>query len=334
MGILDKLIGAVNRVGAPLQNADTVVDPRLRRGAGVASDGDRRLGRIVGIERRHVGDATRTVFVVDVHAGPTEQPLRFSTEVTSTSYLHRLRLGLDVPVRADGDHGVIDWPALTARWGVDAAEPGQRRHRKHPAEGITDRDHTNATLKLLDRGRRSTATIASLERVVVLGMPTVNWDVALTLEDGSTARRAKEEVPPFAWWYTAPGVRVEVAVDDEDPSRVAVDWAALALAAAGSVRAEEAPPPGSLAAEVEAGLAAAAPTTAVGAGPREDTRDTIARNRNVGHVNAALQAWVDEVAAGRMKPKAFLKYVAEWESARMCTPEEAAAARAAAGLDA
>lgn len=331
MGILDKLIGAVNRAGAPLQNAETIVDPRLRRGVDVVSDGESRQGRIVGIQRRPVGEATRTVFVVDVPAGPAEGPLRFSTEVTSTSYLHRLRLGLDVPVRVDGDHGAIDWQALTARWGIDAAEPGQRRHRSHPPEGIDDRDHPNATLRLLERGRRTTATIAALERVFVLGMPTVNWDVHLTLEDGSTALHRKEEVPPFAWWYTAPGVRVEVAVDEGDPSRVAVDWAALALAA-GPPRVDDAPPPGTLAAEVEAGLAAATPTTPVGAGPSEDPRETIARTRNVGHVNATLQGWVDEVGAGRMKPKAFLKYVAEWEYAGMCTPDEAAAARAAAGL--
>lgn len=332
MGILGKVIGAVNRLGAPLQSAETIVDPRLRSGADVALRGAPRMGKIVGIQRRHVGDATRTVFVVEVAADPTDEPVRISTEVTTTNYLHRLRLGLDVPVRVDGDHGVIDWTSLAARWGVDAAEPGQRRHRKHPPEGIDDRDHTNATLKLLERGHRSTATIERLERVYVLGTPTVNWDVHLILEDGSAALRRKEEVPPYAWWYTAPGVRVEVAVDGDPPS-AAVDWSALALAATGSVRAEDAPPPGTLAAEVEAGLAATAPSTAVGAGPDEDARETIARHRNVSHVDATLQGWVDEVGAGRMKPKAFLKYVAEWESAGLCTPVEAAAARAAAGLD-
>ena len=328
MGILDKVIGAVNRIGAPVQNTETMVDPRLRRGADVASDGQPRQGRIVGIQRRPVGEATQTVFVVDVPGGPTEDPLRFSTEVTSTSYLHRLRLGLEVPVRVDGDRGAIDWSAMAARWGIDAAEPGQRRHRKHPPEGIDDRDHPNATLRLLEHGRRSSATISSLERVFALGMPTVNWDLHLTLEDGSTAVRRKEEVPPFAWWCTAPEVRVEVAVDDRDPSRVAVDWAVLVQGAAPG-RVEDAPPPNTLAAEVEAGLRAA-PTTTLDAGPSEDPRQTIARTRDVGHVDATLRTWVDEVAAGRMKPKAFLRYVAEWESAGMCTQDEAAAARAAA----
>jgi hypothetical protein len=335
VGILDKVIGAVNRVGTPLQSAEAVVDPRLRRGAEVASEGHHRYGTIVGIQRRPVGEATQTVFVIDVPAGPTEDALRFSTEVTSTSYLHRLRLGLEVPVRVDGDRGAIDWPAMTERWGVAAPEPGQRRHRKHPPEGIDDRDHTNATLRLLERGRRTTATITSLERVFVLGMPSVNWDVHLTLDDGSTALRRKEEVPPYTWWLTAPGVRVEVAVDERDPSHVAVDWAALALAAE-PARLDDAPPPGTLSAEVEAGLAeaAATPATTTGAASAEDPRETIARTRDVAQVNGTLQAWADEVIAGRMKPKAFSKHVAEWESAGMCTPDEAAAARAAAGLDA
>ena len=49
-------------------------------------------------------------------------------------------------------------------------------------------------------------------------------------------------------------------------------------------------------------------------------------------MNATLQSWVGEVHAGRMKAKAFLKNVAEWEAAGLCTPDEAASARAAAGL--
>ena len=63
-----------------------------------------------------------------------------------------------------------------------------------------------------------------------------------------------------------------------------------------------------------------------------DAVSTIAASRHVGRVNATLQSWVGEVHAGRMKPKAFLKHVAEWEAAGMCTPEEAASARAAAAI--
>ena len=52
-----------------------------------------------------------------------------------------------------------------------------------------------------------------------------------------------------------------------------------------------------------------------------------------GLANATLRGWAGEVQAGRMKPKAFLEYLAEWEAAGMCTAEEAASARTAAGLD-
>lgn len=330
VGFLDRVVRIVNRVGDPAQDLTTVVDPRLRRMDEVVGRGEQLVGRIVGIQRRHVDDASRTVLLVDVPGSPTGDAQRFATEITTTRHLHRLRLGLDVPVRVVGGKGAVDWPALAAACGLVGSEPGQRSHRRLPEEGIDDRDHTNATLKLLERGVRGTATIAELDRVHVLGMPTVNWHVRLVLDDGSSVERRTEEVPPYAWWYTAPGVQVTVAVDESDPSRVAVDWAALATAHAATARLDEVPPAGTLAAEVEA--AAAGETAAGTASAGTDVRKTIAATRDLGHVNATLQSWVDEVLAGRMKPKAFLSSVRDWEAAGMCTAAEAAAARSAAGL--
>lgn len=331
MGFLDKLIRGVNRAAEPIQNATTLTDPRTNRARRVAEEGEQHTGRIVGIQRRFEEDQTRTVVLVAPAPAPDGPVEPFAVKVGTTKLLHRLRLGLVVPIRATKRGSVIDWPALAAGWDVVGAEPSQEiRSRKLPAEGIVDTSHLSKTLKLLERGRRTTATITSLERVSVLGMATVNWDMVLTLPDGTTATRRKEEIPPYAWWYTGVGTQVEVAVDEKDPSKVAIDWPALVLPTAGSVTADERPPAGSVAAEVEASFGQ--PSEAMRMDPTGDARDVIAANRDVGQVNATLRSWIDEVHAGRMKPKAFVKHVAEWESAGMCTAEEAAAARAAAGI--
>ncbi len=42
-----------------------------------------------------------------------------------------------------------------------------------------------------------------------------------------------------------------------------------------------------------------------------------------------LESWVGMVRSGHLKPKEFLAAVADWESAGMCTPDEAADARRA-----
>lgn len=333
MGFLDKAIDAVNRVASPIQNALSPTDPRSARAARVQRDGDAGTGRIVCIHRRPSGEATQTVYAIDVPASPTTAAQRIATEVGTTRHLHRLRPGVEVPVRVDGDRGVIDWPALAQRCGLAGPEPRQQLHGSPPADGILDTAHPNPVLRRLERGRRTTATITALDRVVVLGMPTVNWDVHLLLEDGTAATIAKDEVPPYAWFAAAAGAVVPVAVDERDATAVSVDWAALASAAAATAHLDQEPPPGSLADEVDAASAAesSAPPPAAGATPT-DPRATIAAHRDAGLVNASLQGFVDEVHAGRMKPKAFLGILAEWEGAGLCTAAEAAHARSAAGL--
>lgn len=330
MGFLDRLIDGVNRVAEPVQNVLTPTDPRLSRGARLERDGARAEGVIVGIARSVKGEAIHTVFAVEVAATPTTSAVRFGTEVTSTPHLHRLRLGLAVPVRVDGDSGVIDWPILAATWGLTDGEPGQRPQRTAPADGLREGALTGPVLRALERGRRTMATIVALDRVTVLGMPTINWDVTLRLEDGTTLTCPEDKVPPYAWWSAFPGAEVPVGIDPKDPTRAAVEWPAVALIARTEpVGIHDVPPAGSIAEEVMRPPAPAPAASSMGA---VDTTEVIAAHRDEAQVVGTLRDWVGEVEAGRMKPKAFLKYVAEWEAAGMCTAEEASTARRAAGL--
>ena len=161
---------------------------------------------------------------------------------------------------------MIDWAALASRWGLDGSEPGQRIHRKPPADGVVDTALDSRALKRLANGRRTTATITGMERVLALGMPTLNWDIQLQLDDGSTATARKDEVPPYAWWSAAVGASVPVAVDEQRPVE-GLDRLAGGRRGRGVECGEaDAPPAASIAAEVEQGSGEAARTAVAGAG--------------------------------------------------------------------
>lgn len=330
VGLLDRLIRGVNRAAEPVQNAMTPTDRGLRRGDRIAAQGDRTSGTIVGIALRVHDEQMETRFALAVPR-PDGTVHRVGTQVITTPHLHWLRLGLPVPVRLDGDRGAIDWPAMAEALDLTEDELSQRPQRQAPADGIDDGCLTRAQTRLLRQEERATAVLERADHVRVLGMPTRNWDVHLRLADGTTTVLKKEGVPPYAWWLAVPGATLPVAVSPKDPTKVAVDWAALATAAAAQGRPptlEDRPPADSLAAQ----LMAATPTPSTATQMGGDARDVIAANRDVATVSFALQSFVDEALAGRMKPKAFLSAIAEWEAAGMCTAEEAAAARAAAGL--
>jgi hypothetical protein len=324
MGFLDKLIRGVNAVAEPIQDADEFTDRSFGRAEAVAVGGAVSNGTIVGIRRRNDSGVDQYAYAIEVVTEAGAE--RVAVEV-GTRHRHRLRLGLPVVVRLDGKKAALDWVAMCQAWGLDPSDVTQRLHRKPPDDGVLDTALDARVQKRLERGTRTTGTITALRRVSVLGMAADNWDVDLQLADGTVATSPKDAIPAYARWYAAPGLEVPVAVDPKDPAKASIDWPAVAVAAAGSVRFDEAPPAGSAAAEVAA--PAAEPTTAVTMGG--DNIDVIAANRDVAIVNATLRTWVDAVNDGHMKPKLFHQSVADWESAGMCTAEEAEAARRAVG---
>jgi uncharacterized protein DUF3592 len=163
--------------------------------------------------------------------------------------LARLRLGMDVLVRhSDGDAVVLDWPAMCARWGV-ADEPAQKHRRKPPGNGVTDTAVGWADQRRLKKWTPRRATITALTRRGGVVGPTLNFDVALRLDDESQAVAGNTEIPFYAAWLAAPGADVPVAVDPKDPTKAVVDWAAAANEPGRSAgRLDDPPPEGSAAA--------------------------------------------------------------------------------------
>jgi hypothetical protein len=243
------LLSWLNRRGLDVLQPD-IVDPGLKRADRALEKGAAASATLVGIEQK-LDDSTTTRFVA------VAIPTANGTHTAGVHVMHgpahvlaRLRLGMEVLVRHDdGDAVVLDWPAMCARWGVTDEPAAQKRRRKAPAEGVTDNAVDGGDRRKLKKWTPRRATIASLSRRDSAFGPTLNFDVALRLDDGTSAVAGKSEVPFYAGWLAAPGAEVPVAVDPKDPAKAVVDWAAAANEPGRSPgRLDDPPPEGSAAA--------------------------------------------------------------------------------------
>jgi hypothetical protein len=244
MGLLSWLNRSGNEILSP-----TLVDPAFKRADAALEVGGAAVATIVGIERR-LDDGTVTRFVA------VAVPTASGASTGGVQVMHgpahvlaRLRLGGEVLVRhSDGDQLVLDWPAMCAIWGA-ADEPGQKRRRKPPGNGVTDKAVDGADQRRLKKWTPRRATITALSRRDGVMGPTLNFDVALRLDDGAQAVAGNTEIPFYAAWLAAPSAEVPVAVDPKDPAKAVVDWAAAANEPSRSPgRLDDPPPDGSAAA--------------------------------------------------------------------------------------
>jgi hypothetical protein len=244
MGLLSWLNRNGNEILSP-----TLVDPGFKRADRALEKGAAAGATVVGIEQK-LDDGTATRFVAV--AVPTASGSRtggIQVMHGPAQVLARLRLGVGVLVRhSDGEAVVLDWPAMCALWGV-ADEPAQKRRRKPPGNGVTDKAVDWAVQCRLKKWTPLRATITALSRRAGVMGPTLNFDVALRLDDGAQAVAGNTEIPFYAAWLAAPGAEVPVAVDPKDPAKAVVDWAAAANEPSRSPGLlNDAPPDGSAAA--------------------------------------------------------------------------------------
>lgn len=223
MGLLSWLNRNTDEILSP-----TIIDPAFKRAETALETGVAAGATVVGIERK-LDDGTATRFVA------VSVPTLSGTRTGGVQVMHgpahvlaRLRLGVEVLVRhSDGDAVVLDWPAMCALWGA-GDEPGQKRRRKPPENGVMDKAVDWADQRRLKKWTPQRATITTLSRRDSVMGPTLNFDVALRLDDGAQAVAGNTEIPFYAAWLAAPGAEVPVAVDPKDPAKAVVDWAAAA----------------------------------------------------------------------------------------------------------
>ena len=244
MGLLSWLNRSGNEVLSP-----TLVDPGFKRADSALESGVGAGATVVGIEQK-LDDGTVTRFVA------VAVPTASGTRTAGVQVMHgpegvlaRLRLGVEVLVRhSDGDAVVLDWPAMCALWGM-AGEPAQKRRRKPPADGVTDKAVDWADQRRLKKWTPRRATITALSRRDGVLGATLKFDVALQLDDGARAVAGNTAIPFYAAWLATPGADVPIAVDPKDPAKAVVDWAAAANEPGRpSGRVEDPPPDGSAAA--------------------------------------------------------------------------------------
>jgi hypothetical protein len=193
-----------------------------------AAKGGADSARLVGVEQRSSEGPPIRCIAVAVNS--TRGTQRVGIEVMgSMKVLARLRPGMELLVRHDdGDAVVLDWPALCARWGVEA-DPSQTRRRKAPADGVKDDAVDWAVQRRLRKWTPRRATITALtQRRSIMGGTVLTFDVALRLDDGAEAVATNFDIPFYAAWLAAPGAEVPVCVDPSDPAKAVVDWAGAA----------------------------------------------------------------------------------------------------------
>jgi hypothetical protein len=299
------------------------LSPSIRRVRKLEEQGTPANGVITGVHFSLNNETTRKEFAVSVLGGEGTQRFGVRTQPTEA---HRLRLGVPVVARLDGGRGILDWDAMARAWGLEGQFLSQDSMRKPPADGIVDTALDARVQRHLKKWLPTQATIVSLQRCTMLGMPTLNWDVRLQLPDGRTAVSTRDEVPSYAQWDAAPGAVVPAVIDPKDPGRASIDWPAFALAQFDGVGFDDDPPPGSIAAEVEAARGAGDAPSVMGANTAPPAADPSAPVV----IDSTMRSWIDARKGGYMTQKDFDKTLDDWRAAGMCTAAQVEAARAEA----
>jgi hypothetical protein len=316
-----KAASAVNTHYDVAAELTVALAPSIRRVRKLEERGTPANGVITGISFSLSNETVRKEFAVSVLDGSGSQ--RFGVR-TQPNEAHRLRLGVPVVAKLDGDRGILDWDAMARAWGLEGQFLSQESIRKPPADGIVDTALDARVQRHLKKWFPTQATIVSLQRCTMLGMPTLNWDVELRLPDGRTAISTRDGVPSYAQWDAAPGAVVPAVIDPKDPGRASIDWPAFALAQFDAVGFDDDPPPGSIAVDVEGASGTRDAPTVMGANtvaPAGDPSAPVA-------LDSTMRAWVDARNGGHMTQKDFDKALDDWSAAGMCTAAQVEAARA------
>src|SRR5688500_17845723 len=133
MGWWKRAASAVDNVD-PATDLTVALSPSIRRVRRLEERGTPANGVITGIRCTVQGETTRKELAVTVLDGAAR---RFGVR-TQPVPAHRLRLGVPVVARLDGDRGILDWDAMAVAWGLGDAFLTQESIRKVPDDGIVD----------------------------------------------------------------------------------------------------------------------------------------------------------------------------------------------------
>jgi hypothetical protein len=311
-------MGFFTRAASVADSRAVAVPPAIRRARKLEERGTPPNGVVTGVKFSLNDETTRKEFAIT--ALDTGERFGVRTEPRAA---HRLRHGLPVVMTTDGGRPVLDWPAMTAAWGIPDEDLLQHGVRKPPPDGIDDTAVNFDVRRHLKKWSPVSATIVSVTRKIVFGLPTLNWDVVLELADGSHALSKSDELPSYAQWWAAPAAVVPAVVKPDDPSKANIDWPTFALQHVDEVGFDDDPVAGSVAAELEQAVVAV-PTASAGAetaAPADPSAPVT--------FDLTMRSWVDARRGGAMNERDFERALRDWQEAGMCTAEQVDAARAA-----
>lgn len=284
MGLFAKLLRGADKVYQAKEDAEHAVfrDRSYDRAARIEAEGVSTEAIVVGIERAVVADddTQATITVEWTEPAPGRGQILFR----SLGLPMVIRLGGSVPVKVSHEGVAYEGGAVLAHHGSSTVSPPNglsvaylRRSsswsRRDPAPatrpdaGVVDRAVDQRVLEAWATWTPARATVVSFERASgFLGMPAVNWDILLRLQDGRSALSASDWVPAYAAFHVVPGADVPVVVDPDEPGQARVVWPALAAERAGGSWRDPAPP-GSVAGADLSSASAAGQAASVGVEP-------------------------------------------------------------------
>ena len=226
MGLLDHLLDGFGGTGG----GGRLLRNNLRKAESLLRDGERADATITGIRVRRGNDDSpdQHEFALAYSAGTG--PVRAGCRQRLGGFERRVRLGMEVPIRHDGEgRAIVELTAL----GLDEDGTGDFKPLgEPPADGIEDENFD------LEKERRKaaavSATVLGVTPFTLLGIATENVDVRVRVDGGeggpyeTVVKRAL--VPFYATHLAAPGTVLPALVRVGRPDKVKLDWPAAALA--------------------------------------------------------------------------------------------------------
>ncbi len=309
MGLFKKLLGGAEKVydAKTTLEARAFRDRRFDRAENLAATGDPNQAVVTGIKRR-LNDGTTETDIRLEWFGPEPRvgAVHYGGELPLA-----IRLGSTVAIKTDSNSAVVDPAAMSGVPG--APRDAGRSARSTPDQGVDDRALDARVLSRIEKWVPQDATVESFEQVRLMGMLAENWTIVVACADGIRATVSKDNVPPYARWFVAPGALVPVVTDPKDAGRAQVNWPELAerTAVAGGTW-QDRPPEGSIAAYLLMAATTAEAVSAVSIGEGADVTSTAESSDAIEGVTVERCAYVEAaLSAAGIPPAQYDGYASE-----------------------
>ena len=224
MGLLERLRRHRDESGAEVGGFAVVRDRRFPQLEQLALRGALDEAVLTGIHRRPGSGSVDTILRLSWF----RDEVRSAAVALEAAAPAAMRLGMTVAAHIDNGMARVNWGPMASGWEL-AAEPGQHPLATVPSEGMDDTAFDPRVLTRLVEWPAQRASVVSISRRSVFGVPSDTFDIVLRCEDGRARTDPNDVVPFYCAWYVEPGAQVPVVVDPKGGDRAQIHWPQLAL---------------------------------------------------------------------------------------------------------